>query len=103
MKKLALDLDSLRVETFDPSAADGHGEGTVFAHVSREYDGCLYTNEPCPAHSMSEQVWSACGTCEITDGDTCDNHTCINTCVDTCAYPCTGMTACYYTCCSDPC
>ncbi len=62
MKKLKLDLDDLKVESFETTPADSRrGGGTLFG----------YTAAP-----------SDCNTCELAGGLT--NQTCGNTCAHTC-------------------
>ena len=67
MRKLALDADELRVESFHVTAA-ADGKGTVFG----EQCTC-YTNCTCPG----------CPTCDETCADTCGA-----TCGDSCALTC---------------
>jgi hypothetical protein len=52
MKKLTLDLDALRVDSFEPAGLEA-GKGTVQAHDGDAYAGtasvyrpCLYTQQP---------------------------------------------------------
>lgn len=99
MKKLNLDLDSLTVVTFDAGPAAEYERGTVFAHVSHAADGCIESG-PCPP--MSTGYWTTEPTCLITCGYTCDDRTCVGSCDYSCG--CTQQqTACYDSCCSDPC
>lgn len=77
MKKLALDLDQLVVESFatDPAARPA---GTVRGHgVSETPTECLTDCGSC----------SICPAC-ISEGGTCDYGTvCANTCQETCGCP----------------
>ena len=90
MNKLSLDLNELRVETFDTTPADTE-KGTVFGEQCTCYTACTCPGCPtCPA------------TCYVAgDGNTCE-HTCAaeytcDTCMQTCANwkTCTGAQACY--------
>lgn len=90
MNKLSLDLNELRVETFDTSPADKE-KGTVFGEQCTCYTACTCPGCPtCPA------------TCYVAgDGNTCE-HTCAaeytcDTCMQTCANwkTCTGTQPCY--------
>ena len=79
MRKLALALDALQVESFDTSAGRP-SRGTVFG----EQCTC-YTNCTCPG----------CPTCDNTCADTCD-QTCAASCIDcgTQAYSCWATCSC---------
>lgn len=51
MKKLKLDLDDLRVATFDPAPEPGDPRGTVAAHLAPTYPLCPRSLEPtCQLH-----------------------------------------------------
>lgn len=91
MNKLSLNLNELRVESFD-TTADGKEKGTVFGEQCTCYTACTCPGCPtCPA------------TCYVPgNGNTCE-HTCAaeytcDTCMDTCANAgttCTGNRPCY--------
>ncbi|HET7459631.1 MAG TPA: hypothetical protein VFJ82_00225 [Longimicrobium sp.] len=71
MKKLALKLDELAVETFDPSEAPREEVGTVRAHLDEAaaevaYPATYYGNT-CPGYP------------------TCNNNSC-QSCMQTCGY-----------------
>lgn len=88
MKKLKLEIDALRVETFEP--ADGAGErGTVRGHLSAYYELC-----------NPGDTWQASCTCE----PTCNAATCYNCGSAGCASAaCTGGGAtCTGNCCLQP-
>jgi hypothetical protein len=81
MKKLKLQMEDLRVDSFDTTSAE-KGKGTVFGEQCTCYTQCT-----CPG----------CPSCGATCPYTCDDDTCAgscpapgNTCANTCAY--------YYTC-----
>jgi len=75
MKKLTLNCDELRVDSFDPSPVSTDHRGTVRGHSG--YGGTCYPT---------------CGpTCAATCPHTCPNtcqYTCHYSCQGTCAYPC---------------
>jgi hypothetical protein len=71
VRKMKLDVDGLRVETFAPQARAGAGEGTVVAHY-------VETNN----HAYSCDIVSCGGTCIITyiPCGTCGNDTDVDLC-----------------------
>jgi len=92
MHKLSLNLNELRVESFDTTPVPRKGKGTVFGEQCTCPTAC--TCPGCPT----------CATCAYTcyepgNGNTCE-HTCAaeytcDTCVDTCANTgCTGNRPC---------
>lgn len=91
MKKLALNLDELHVESFDTSSGEPDGRGTIqgrAADTENTPDTCDVT---CPNNN----------TCDIT----CPN-TCLNTCQDSCYGTCGAACTWGYTCpptCADTC
>jgi hypothetical protein len=89
MKKLKLDLDDLRVDSFDTTPAAAAGErGTVHGQYPETYRGCNTDEETCD---------SCFGSC----GDTC-GYSCNGTC-GTCAESCNGTcNTCYTNCGSCP-
>ena len=96
MNKLSLNLDELRVESFDTTPADRDEKGTVFG----EQQPCT-----CPTACTCPGCYTCGNTCyEPGNGNTCE-HTCAaeytcDTCMATCAnYPrgtCTADQPCYY-------
>lgn len=98
MKKLALKLDSLAVETFDPAPVQG-GRGTVIGEQTAIggtcYGGtcetCVY--DTCQAYCVSEiqtcpdSCFGTCDTCADTCGFTC-GRTCYQTCGGATCYTC---------------
>jgi hypothetical protein len=88
MKKLKLDLDNLRVDSFDLTPAkDSGGRGTVVA----QYDTC----DTCTCYSACGTCPTCCGTCYYTDCGTCPQDwsccaTCnsCDSCNDTCGDSC---------------
>jgi hypothetical protein len=95
MRKLRLDLDNITVDSFHVTPEDPDARGTVLAHSHASCPQCYPS-------SMSEPT--GCGTCAhvtVCYG-TCDAS--CNSCVNSCGCPRTyEITACEYTCCSDPC
>ena len=92
MHKLSLNLNELRVESFDTKPADRDDQGTVFG----EQGPCT-----CPTACTCPGCYTCDNTCyEPGNGNTCE-HTCAveytcNTCVATCANwkTCTGNQPC---------
>ena len=77
MKKLKLNIEELKVESFNINEKDS--QGGIVANHPTPYTGCL---ETCGI--------SVCNEC-LTDGGTCNNtcnNTCANTCGNTCANTC---------------
>ena len=102
MHKVKLALDALRVESFDTTAGDGNGGGTVLGRaysapdalcsgyphgcqsplcIPTEVQGDPTCNETCP---------QSCSTCHNSCGGTCDScpDTCAASCPDTCQDTC---------------
>jgi hypothetical protein len=76
MKKIALDLNALRVDSFATTARDSGRRGTVHAAGASE--------EP------TQCLGPTCGTCEPTFA-----YSCYGTCVgDTCEDVCSAMVTC---------
>jgi hypothetical protein len=79
MKKLALHLDDLRVETFEPLPPESVRH-TVLGHQGKTPESC---NDTCPNYDT-------CGgfTCPQPDctNDSCDS--CVHTCKPTCGATC---------------
>lgn len=85
MKKMKLDLDDLKVESFETTAESQDGEGTVYGYITQDLTQCGdCTNFLCePTNNRT------CGsTCGPTCGNTCGN-TCPSTCNNTCGSTCT--------------
>ncbi|HEY0017631.1 MAG TPA: hypothetical protein VGC13_15070 [Longimicrobium sp.] len=78
MKKLALDLDELCVESFDTTAPPKDSRGTVQGNMQSYYGG-----------TCAQTCYTCAGTCQVT---------CYNSCAGTCHEPsCNGGT-CYASC-----
>lgn len=89
MEKLRLDLNDLRIESFDTTSPNTAGFGTVFAQTGtttteqgiNTCGGCINTNScdpsgdyTCDCQNQSEGGYASCGT-------TCQcNETCVNYC-----------------------
>jgi hypothetical protein len=78
MRKLALNLEDLSVDSFDTTATQ-KPKGTVFG----EQCTC-YTNCTCPGCPTCDR------TCPNTCAYTCDDNTCAYTCDDATCVGCTG-------------
>lgn len=88
MRKLTLDLDTLDVQSFDPTPAPEGPRGTVNGHESA---ACTGGGPACPSW------YNEAGTCQVTDLATCVAS--CNSCGHSCAvggYSCvTCNVACY--------
>ena len=83
MKKLKLNMDELKVESFETSTIESQKNGTVKGFATQEVTRCFVCTE------IGDTCDSTCiGTCD----PTCPN-TCVNTCQLTC-FTCIG----HYTC-----
>lgn len=82
VKKLALKLDELAVETFDPSEAPSEALGTVRGHLDE-------AAEPQPNAEAAYPATYYGNTCP--GYPTCNNYSC-QSCMPTCGYT-------YYPCC----
>jgi hypothetical protein len=76
MSKIRLDLNALRVETFDPRPGDSRDRGTVLGH-SGAYD----TGEACPDftadfNAFSCNILSCRVTCHLSCGGSCGGGGC---------------------------
>ncbi|HEU0013399.1 MAG TPA: hypothetical protein VFQ45_06930 [Longimicrobium sp.] len=85
MKKLTLDLDDLRIESFRTTEQEAEERGTVHAHDQCGCSCCCtgYT-QPCQATcdtSPSHPGYPSCG-------NTCDYSACYGTCYDSCGGSC---------------
>jgi len=78
MKKLALSLEDLAVESFDTTPRPGRTRGTVQAHDISD--------------STCYDVDCWCGTRVSCDGSCYDGDSCADTCGDTCVLGCTTVT-----------
>lgn len=87
MKKLALDLDGLAVESFDTAPAAGRG-GTVHARSGTTYadESCNGTCDFSCAHSCVSCAWTCDAACPSWGG-TCAGSCAGATCGSTCDYP----------------
>jgi hypothetical protein len=86
MRKFKLDLDNLRVDSFDTTPTK---EMEVRGTVKAQYDTCA-TCTCCTCYTDCGTCPTCCGTCYYTDCGTCYDYTCCGTC-DSCG-------SCYDTC-----
>lgn len=91
MKKLKLDLDDLRIDSFDTTPAFGERQrGTVVGAAPETYYGCNSEGETCDTcRTCNDTCWYTCG---VSCGGTC------NTCYTNCG-TCPGQWTCDVTCC----
>lgn len=87
MKKLALKLDELRVDSFATESKQLDLRGTVEGHNSLN-GTCPFTCYTCQASCPGSCAYSCQGTCA---------GTCQNTCPGTCVYTCGNTCQCVYT------
>lgn len=108
MRKLRLDMDELRVESFDTTAAGGARRGTVRGNAdgvaSAEPDTCQSQDAQCSDDSNCAQScpWTCAGD-PVSCGGSCEGscHTCPDTCGRTCGETCDYVscdTCLFYTC-----
>jgi hypothetical protein len=76
MRKLTLDLDSLDVQSFDPTPKGDAPRGTVRGHYT-DNPGCTQFGTMCPSH------YDEATTCMVSDLGTC-NSPCGNSYPITC-------------------
>jgi len=81
MKKLTLDLDTLRVESFEPSPVQRREGGTVHAHAvvnDSQNVNCwkLPPNDPTFGATCFTCEYSCYGTCDYSCEGTCGQGTC---------------------------
>ena len=101
MKKLRLDLDAVKLESFGTTPRPLQGKGTVFAKSSYTVcytcedmtceNSCVTLEPTCTGYSVAATCGQSCG-----GGDTCAGYTCEWTDNDTCYGSCTadGCTIC---------
>ena len=98
MRKLKLEVEALRVESFDTTGAGRREPGTVRAHAGAyEEDVAIITDPRTRDASCFETCKISCwGSCEASCGGTCE-VSCDGACTDLCTYGCSdGCTR--YTC-----
>jgi hypothetical protein len=82
MRKLRLDPESLRVESFEAVTAGGGQMGTVNGHI-RKPPAEPNTIEPCYVNTSTcgNSCYGTCyATCGSTCANTCDDYTCLQSC-----------------------
>ena len=93
--KLKLELDELRVESFDTTAADGVARGTVrgnagaYPAASADIDTCATQSPDCSWDSNCARScpWTCAGD-PVSCGGSCDGATCPDTCQESCYGSC---------------
>lgn len=92
MKKISLNLESLRVESFETTSRAADERGTVRGNALSETT-CQQVICDCQTNGY-ECDTNDCETAAATCGDSCTFH-CSQTCpVNTCAYSCEGTCGC---------
>ena len=92
MKKLKLDLDDLKVESFETTPEVSNSRGTVVGYGFNTFGRCetfdlLTCFEPCETNTCGHTCANTCAnTCGSTCGNTC-GATCGSTCGSTCGCP----------------
>jgi hypothetical protein len=87
MKKLRLQLDDLRIDSFETTAAE-KPRGTVFGEQCTCWTQCGQNTCPgCPTCDASCNGTCA-ASCANTCAYTCDDASCAGTCGETCDYSC---------------
>jgi hypothetical protein len=98
MRKMKLEIDALRVDTFDTTAIVRRNPGTVRAHADANDDELIAITTP---QTQERSCWGTCklscwGTCEASCNGTCE-VSCDGRCTELCSYGCSdGCT--YRTC-----
>lgn len=98
MKKLTLDLDTLRVETFETAGTGGDGRGTVQGNGVSDTT-CNERLCGCPTNGLDcgSRV-TDCGCVSFTCLTACNQGSCQETCMyscgPTCGYSCEGTCGC---------
>ena len=85
MKKLKLNLDELKIESFETSVQKPNNKGTIHGNITG--NTC---DEPTCAGTCPENPCPTNNTCETDCGqNTCGGMTCVDTaCVHTCDFSC---------------
>lgn len=83
MKKLALKLEELRVESYDTSSSEPDTRGTVHGHNSLN-GTCHQTCLTCQVSCNGLSCFSCFGSCALSE---CYGNSCAATC-QTCGYSC---------------
>lgn len=101
MKKLRLQLDDLRIDSFDTTAPQ-KAKGTVFGEQCTCYTNCTCPGCPTCYQSCNGSCDASCNgscgaTCDGTCGATCED-TCYNTCAVSCGATCEFSCDHMYTC-----
>lgn len=93
MKKISLQLDSMRVESFETTSAAAAPRGTVKGHASdstcfERYCTCDSANPECESVDCLETEAITCGiSCTFYCSQTCPANTCAYSCEGTCGCP----------------
>ncbi len=87
MKKLELNLDDLKVESFETTPADSRrGRGTVFGYSEfTEFASC---GPDCTPGDYGGQTYDGGETCDASCADGTCQLTCAFTCMPTCGVSC---------------
>ena len=89
MRRLKLDLDDLRVESFETTPEIGDTKGTVLGYGATDWGNTCAASE-CGTCVGTCFGGSCVGTCAGTCGNTCGS-TCAGTCGNSCGGGCGGV------------
>ncbi len=98
MKKLRLDLDAIRVESFDTTAPKAAAAGTVRGHSGYESCWGVTCSVTCAGTCYGQYTCEAYNTC----AHTCDLVNTCDTCATLCEYTCNGQKTCDFGGCGEP-
>ncbi len=105
MKKLTLNVDDLRVESFSSVPAKLSSEGTVQGHATTRYkDYCTAENSAWICDTEEYSCISCQGTCDVFANTPCNGSCDYTPCVGSCNGSCFGtcLATCDKTCTCDP-
>ena len=104
MKKLTLNVDDLRVESFSSLPAELSSEATVQGHAMSRFKDYCSDNSVCVCHSAEFTCLSCNGTCDVFENTACNGSCDYTPCVGSCNGSCFGTcdATCDNTCTCDP-
>jgi len=94
MKKLKLNIDDLKVESFEVNQKNDNSKGTIKGFATATIVTRPEGGPDCPGnatdpfyHETCDYAYTCAGTCDVTCPNTCD-VTCGSTCGSTCGMSC---------------